>query len=98
MPRPRKDSSQLILIGTTKGRVVCGGPCVSEGFGCGVKSEIVTIRSPAAPALVIVEDLPGWSSDAGSIWGMMLGLSILCPKCTDKARGVETPPPRKKKS
>lgn len=72
-------------------RVQCGGPSVVSGLGCGRWSDWSPIVSPAAPALTRVEQLEkdGWTSDAGSFSSMALGLSILCPSCSKKARDLE---------
>ena len=82
----RSDSSQLEIVGK-KGRLLCGGPSVRTGLGCGTASDFYPITSPAAPALSVAEQLEkiGWTNDAGSFSGMALGLSVLCPMCSGAA-------------
>lgn len=67
--------------------IVCGGPCVAKGLGCGAKSKAYPVSSPAAPELSASEasEKDGWTFDCG-FWAMALGHTNLCPECTKRAR------------
>lgn len=88
-PKPAPDSSQGQVVGKEI-RVMCGGPSVATGLGCGTTSDYAKIVSPAAPTLTRIEQLKGegWTSDAGSFSSMLLGISVLCPMCSVSARKV----------
>lgn len=100
MSKTRKtpDSSQG-EIANGKVRLICGGPCVADGLGCGLgcgaTSEWAPIVSPAAPALTRAEQLEdlGWTFDVG-FSAMLLGLSVLCPACSRKAQIGSKPEPK----
>lgn len=82
-----RDSSQGDVV-EGRVRLICGGPCVATGLGCGTASDYAPLVSPAAPALTRAEQLEalGWSHNGGSFASMALGLSVLCPMCTRAAR------------
>lgn len=73
-------------------KLVCGGPAVVAGLGCGKESKTIrqTLCSakPDAHAAALLEK-DGWTSDAGTVTAMFMGLSVLCPACSRKARGSD---------
>ncbi len=86
-------STQVNVIAGRRGRMarlICGGPSVQDGLGCGTASRFVPITSPAAPDVSVAEALRplGWTNDAGTFSSMALGLSALCPMCSKLARQI----------